>query len=70
VARRRLSVEFHRRVDGVLWQDGYFERVLRREEDTAAVIRYVLENPVRAGIVKSVTDFPFSWSVETHSSAD
>jgi hypothetical protein len=33
--------------------------VLRDDEGTAQVIRYLIENPVRAGLVKSATDYPF-----------
>ncbi len=42
------------------WQDGYFERVLRAEEATEVVVRYVLDNPVRAGLVTQAEDYPFS----------
>jgi hypothetical protein len=31
-----------------LWQEGYFDRVLREEDDVFDVARYVLKNPVRA----------------------
>ena len=36
------------------WQPGYFDRAIRREEDLAAVARYIVANPVRAGLVSSV----------------
>jgi putative transposase len=42
-----------------LWQQGYFERVLRNDEGTLTVIRYVFENPVRAGLVERYEDYPF-----------
>ena len=41
-----------------LWQDGYFERVLRDDEQLEVVARYVFENPVRAGL----TDHASKWS--------
>ena len=43
-----------------LWQEGYYERVLRSADATDVVIRYILHNPVRAGIVARVEDYPFS----------
>lgn len=52
-------------IGGPLWQDGYFERVLRREEATESVIDYILANPIRAGLVQNAMDYPFSWSVAT-----
>jgi putative transposase len=42
---------YARRFGGRLWLRYGFERVLRESEPTADVIRYVLENPVRAGLV-------------------
>ena len=44
---------------GPLWQDGYYERVLRRDEDIKEVARYIFENPVRAGLVQSPTEYPY-----------
>ncbi len=46
---------YHRR----LWQRYFHERVLRREDDTLSVARYILENPVRAGLVRRILDYPF-----------
>ena len=40
------------------WQSGFFDRALRRDEDLTAVARYIVANPVRAGLVKSVSDYP------------
>ena len=45
-----------------LWQRYGYERVLRRDETTVATARYILENPVRAGLAANVTDYPFSGS--------
>jgi REP-associated tyrosine transposase len=45
-----------------LWQIGYWERVLREKDDARAVIRYMLENPVRAGLVARFTDYEWSGS--------
>lgn len=55
---------FHwKRVYGtVLWERSYFEHVLRDEEDTIAVARYIVGNPVRAGRVEDPRDYPFSGS--------
>jgi putative transposase len=48
-----------------LWQRYGFERVLRNEEDTLEVARYILANPVRAGLVTCAEEYPFSGS-QTH----
>jgi putative transposase len=41
-----------------LWQRYSFDRVLRDDESTKQVVAYVLANPVRAGLVQSVDDYP------------
>jgi REP-associated tyrosine transposase len=42
-----------------LWQEGYWEKVLRLDEDPRPVVRYVFENPVRANLVRTPRDYPF-----------
>ena len=48
---------------GRLWQRYGWDRVLRSEEDTCEVIRYILANPVRAGLVPRPLAYPFSGSL-------
>jgi len=43
---------------GSIWQRGFHDRAIRREEDLKAVARYIVLNPVRAGIVQRVGDYP------------
>ena len=45
-----------------LWQPGYFEKVLRDDEATETVVRYILENPVRGGLAKEIGEYPFAGS--------
>ena len=45
-----------------LWQAGYYDHCLRCDEDLLKQARYILENPVRAGIVQRPQDYPYSWS--------
>jgi putative transposase len=44
---------------GQVWQRESFDRVLRREESTHAKVEYMLQNPVRAGLVQNATEY--SW---------
>ncbi|WP_263264548.1 transposase [Pseudomonas sp. RIT-PI-S] len=43
---------------GALWQKGFHDRAIRREEDLRSVARYIIMNPVRAGLVPSVGLYP------------
>jgi putative transposase len=42
-----------------LWQRYGYEHTLRSDDQTLGVVRYIIENPVRAGLVKHVEDYPF-----------
>ena len=44
---------------GQLWQKGYHERAVRSEEDLRAVARYIVMNPVRAGLVRRAGEYSF-----------
>ena len=60
--KQRTGFLHRRRTGQFLWQPSYFDHVLREEEDTQRVVRYVLENPVRRGLVKEFGDYPFCGS--------
>jgi REP element-mobilizing transposase RayT len=55
---QRFAAIMHR----PLWDEGFHDRVLRPEEDPKNFARYIVENPVRAGLVKSALDYPLSGS--------
>jgi putative transposase len=41
-----------------LWQQGFHDRALRREDDLVKLARYVVANPLRAGLVERLGDYP------------
>ena len=41
-----------------VWRRGFHDRGLRREEDIAQIARYIIANPLRAGLVSKVGDYP------------
>jgi REP element-mobilizing transposase RayT len=41
-----------------VWQRGFHDHALRREEDVQHVARYIVANPLRAGLVKRIGDYP------------
>ena len=41
-----------------LWQRGFHDRAVRNEEDLPAIARYIVANPVRAGLVSRVGAYP------------
>ena len=46
-----------------LWQPGFFDHVLRSGESYVEKWNYVLQNPVRAGLVSDATEWPFQGEV-------
>jgi len=42
-----------------VWQKGFHDHALRKDEDIKAVARYIIANPLRAGLVQSIGDYPF-----------
>ena len=57
-ARSARRINLFRRQYGPLWQRGFHEHALRREEDRLAAARYIVANPLRAGLVRRVGDYP------------
>ena len=53
---RQLQTQHGR---GDVWAPGFHDRALRSEEDLRAIARYIVANPVRAGLVGHVCDYPY-----------
>ncbi len=62
--KQRTGYEWSRRHGSKLWQHGYWERVLRDNDNPLSVCRYIIENPVRAGLVAHPADYPLSGSTQ------
>ena len=60
---KQVSAFYYKKSTGrALWQPGYHERVLRDDEGTEAVVRYILENPIRAGLTRELAEYRFAGS--------
>ncbi len=46
------------RIGRRIWQDGFHDHALRQEEDITKVARYIVANPLRAGLVERLGDYP------------
>ena len=56
VSSRRINAALGRK--GSVWQQGFHDHALRDDEDIPATARYIVANPLRAGLVKSLRDYP------------
>lgn len=57
-ARSAQVINRHHALHGRVWQPGYHDRAVRREDDVRAMARYIVANPLRAGLVRRVADYP------------
>ena len=48
---------------GMRWQKDFYDHVIRTNEDIAAQVRYILDNPVRKGLASSWEDYPFKGAI-------
>jgi REP element-mobilizing transposase RayT len=61
---RRLKGRSARQLDqhinhaGRFWQPGFYDRALRSEDDRLQIARYIVANPLRAGLVNHIGDYP------------
>lgn len=44
---------------GTVFQKSFFDHFLRKDEDVRTVVHYILNNPVRAGLVKRWEEYPY-----------
>jgi putative transposase len=51
------------RAKGQIWEEGFFDHVLRSNESYSQKWNYVRENPVRAGLVKSAADWAYQGEI-------
>ena len=50
-------------LSGSLWQRDYFDRFLRSSDNYSDKWTYVRNNPVRAGLVSRVEDWPYQGEI-------
>jgi len=55
---------------GTVWQEESFDRVLRSSENLDGRIEYILQNPVRKGLVADWREYRWLWQRQDHPVAD
>jgi REP element-mobilizing transposase RayT len=58
---KRINACLDRR--GAVWQRGFHDHCIRRDESLRAAARYIVANPLRAGLVRRLNDYPH-WDAE------
>jgi len=64
VFKQKTGYWYRRTHNGRLWSSNYYEHVLRGDEATIAVTKYIIQNPLRRGMVEDCGTYPHSGSFE------
>lgn len=62
-AKQYSGFYYSRAFKDALWQRYSFEHVVRDSEKSTTIARYILQNPLRAGLVANIADYPFVGSL-------
>ena len=57
LSARSINAQLKRQ--GRVWQKSYYDRALRRDEDLKQVSRYIIANPLRAGLVEDIGKYSY-----------
>jgi len=44
-----------------IWQRGFYDHILRSDEDRLKIARYIAANPVRQEMTENIEDYPYSF---------
>jgi putative transposase len=57
--KQKSSYFFKRSFGERLWQENYYEHILRKDEKVETIVKYIFENPVRKRLVSNFIDYPY-----------
>ena len=57
-ARSARRVNGYLNRQGPLWQKAFYDHAVRKDEDIRHIARYIVANPLRAGLVDNIGDYP------------
>ena len=56
--KQMTGFRYRQATGSFLWQEGYYDHVLRDDDATIDKAHYILANPVRAGLALTPRDYP------------
>jgi|MudIll2142460700_1097286.scaffolds.fasta_scaffold02222_6 REP element-mobilizing transposase RayT len=61
--KQRTGYWLSRNAPHVRWQKDFYDHIIRKDGDLGVQVRYILDNPVRKGIVSSWRDYPYKGAI-------
>jgi putative transposase len=62
--KQALAKAAHRsKADGQIWQEGFFDHLLRSDESMSQKWNYIRDNALRAGLVERAEDWPYQGQI-------
>ena len=61
--KQKTGCQFKKKHNVNLWQKSFYDHILRKEESVIDLVRYIFNNPVRRGLVKEFSEYPFLGSM-------
>ncbi len=58
------AINARRGTTGPLWGQESFDRIMRDQKEFLEKLRYIINNPVKAGLIADAWDYPFLWIEE------
>ncbi|WP_410499119.1 REP-associated tyrosine transposase [Chitinibacter sp. S2-10] len=57
--RSAKLINDHLHRSGTVWQKGFYDHAVRANENLQQIARYIVANPLRAGLVQNIGDYPW-----------
>jgi len=64
ILKSAILCDIRRWVVGFQWQRGFHDYMVRECDDSTEIVRYVLRNPVRAGLAAEESQYPYAGTVD------
>jgi putative transposase len=55
---QRVKSQVSRGIGNTIWQKGFYDHGIRSDESLIRAARYIVANPLRAGLVSKIGDYP------------
>jgi REP element-mobilizing transposase RayT len=62
--KQRTGYWMSQNMPQISWQEGFFDKIIKPDEDLGQQVRQILSNPVRQQLVATWQEYPYSGAIE------